>query len=197
MRRHLLCSSEKVRRRFRTQLCKDGNKCRRPVCFFSHSLTELRSPTHTWTPTPDDLKNIPPSAAQAASKQKKPELEERAPDPEKKENVSTNNNDNEKPPEMQMQSREPPSQGTLPPLMTVPKTDEDPSKMALVDKVPSPQELGKTLSGNLTQKVQAARTAGRDRSIDRSKDSTTVICMALCLQELRRECQMRLLVSTD
>lgn len=49
--------------RFRTQLCKDGNKCRRPVCFFSHSLTELRSPTHTWTPTPEDLKNIPPAVA--------------------------------------------------------------------------------------------------------------------------------------
>jgi len=45
--------------RFRTQLCKDGNKCRRPVCFFSHSLTELRSPTHTWTPSPEDLKNPP------------------------------------------------------------------------------------------------------------------------------------------
>lgn len=53
--------------RFRTQLCKDGNKCRRPVCFFSHSLTELRSPTHTWTPTPEDLKNQPPAAPSDAA----------------------------------------------------------------------------------------------------------------------------------
>ena len=156
MRRRTLCSSEKVKRRFRTQLCKDGNKCRRPVCFFSHSLTELRSPTHTWTPTPDDLKNTS-AAAKAESKEKKPEREERAPDPERKENIST---DVKTPPEVQR--REPPIQGTLPPLMTTPKTDEDPAKMAPLDKSLSPQELGKTLSGNLTQKVQAARTSGRD-----------------------------------
>ncbi len=37
--------------RYRTQLCKDGANCRRAVCFFAHSLPELRSPTHTWVPS--------------------------------------------------------------------------------------------------------------------------------------------------
>lgn len=36
--------------RYRTQLCKDGPSCRRPVCFFAHRLEELRTPTFTWTP---------------------------------------------------------------------------------------------------------------------------------------------------
>jgi hypothetical protein len=40
--------------RFRTQLCKDGANCHRPICFFAHSLNELRTPTHTWTPTGSD-----------------------------------------------------------------------------------------------------------------------------------------------
>lgn len=34
--------------KYRTQLCKDGGQCRRPVCFFAHSVPELRSPTYTW-----------------------------------------------------------------------------------------------------------------------------------------------------
>lgn len=34
--------------KYRTQLCKDGGQCRRPVCFFAHSVSELRSPTYTW-----------------------------------------------------------------------------------------------------------------------------------------------------
>ena len=34
--------------KYRTQLCKDGAQCRRPVCFFAHSVSELRSPTYTW-----------------------------------------------------------------------------------------------------------------------------------------------------
>mmetsp|Transcript_14015 Transcript_14015/g.34549 ORF Transcript_14015/g.34549 Transcript_14015/m.34549 type:complete len:618 (-) Transcript_14015:1777-3630(-) len=41
--------------RYRTQLCKDGANCHRPICFFAHSLPELRTPTHTWTPSPEDL----------------------------------------------------------------------------------------------------------------------------------------------
>lgn len=41
--------------RYRTQLCKDGTSCSRPLCFFAHSLPELRAPTHTWAPTPEDL----------------------------------------------------------------------------------------------------------------------------------------------
>lgn len=43
--------------RYRTQLCKDGKNCRRPVCFFAHSVDELRAPTHNWVPTSEDLKN--------------------------------------------------------------------------------------------------------------------------------------------
>eukprot|EP00798_Chlamydomonas_sp_ICE-L_P020579 gene20579-27376_t len=41
--------------KYRTQLCKDGTNCDRPVCFFAHSLGELRSPSHIWEPTPDGL----------------------------------------------------------------------------------------------------------------------------------------------
>lgn len=31
--------------RYRTQLCNDGTNCRRKVCFFAHTLDELRVPT--------------------------------------------------------------------------------------------------------------------------------------------------------
>lgn len=31
--------------KYRTQLCKEGPHCRRPVCFFAHSVTDLRQPT--------------------------------------------------------------------------------------------------------------------------------------------------------
>jgi hypothetical protein len=31
--------------KYRTQLCKEGHQCRRPVCFFAHSLSDLRQPT--------------------------------------------------------------------------------------------------------------------------------------------------------
>ncbi|KIY99041.1 Zinc finger CCCH domain-containing protein 50 [Monoraphidium neglectum] len=30
--------------RYRTQLCNDGNKCSRPICFFAHDAGELRTP---------------------------------------------------------------------------------------------------------------------------------------------------------
>ena len=33
--------------KYRTQLCKDGAQCQRPVCFFAHSVSELRSPEYT------------------------------------------------------------------------------------------------------------------------------------------------------
>ena len=39
--------------KYRTQLCKDGGQCRRPVCFFAHSVAQLRSPTYTWEQTSD------------------------------------------------------------------------------------------------------------------------------------------------
>jgi hypothetical protein len=35
--------------KYRTQLCKEGPACRRPVCFFAHSVGDLRQPTHVWT----------------------------------------------------------------------------------------------------------------------------------------------------
>jgi len=35
--------------RYRTQLCKDAPTCTRRVCFFAHSLEELRQPTETLT----------------------------------------------------------------------------------------------------------------------------------------------------
>ena len=41
--------------RYRTQLCKDGPGCHRPVCFFAHRLDELRTPTHTWMPGAEEL----------------------------------------------------------------------------------------------------------------------------------------------
>ncbi|GAX72572.1 hypothetical protein CEUSTIGMA_g28.t1 [Chlamydomonas eustigma] len=41
--------------RYRTQLCKDGSSCHRPVCFFAHRLDELRTPTHTWMPSQEEL----------------------------------------------------------------------------------------------------------------------------------------------
>lgn len=34
--------------KYRTQLCKEGPHCRRPVCFFAHSVSDLRQPTHLW-----------------------------------------------------------------------------------------------------------------------------------------------------
>lgn len=34
--------------KYRTQLCKEGPACRRPVCFFAHSVLDIRQPTHLW-----------------------------------------------------------------------------------------------------------------------------------------------------
>lgn len=38
-----------------TQLCKDGEACRRPVCFFAHSPQDLRQADTQFDPLPDDL----------------------------------------------------------------------------------------------------------------------------------------------
>lgn len=32
------------------QLCKEGPNCRRPVCFFAHSVLDLRQPSHMFDP---------------------------------------------------------------------------------------------------------------------------------------------------
>lgn len=34
--------------KYRTQLCKEGPYCRRPVCFFAHNVRDLRQPTHVF-----------------------------------------------------------------------------------------------------------------------------------------------------
>lgn len=47
--------------RYRTQLCKDGSGCRRPVCFFAHSLAELRTPTHAFVPKPEERLRVVPA----------------------------------------------------------------------------------------------------------------------------------------
>ena len=33
------------------QLCKEGPNCRRPVCFFAHSVLDLRQPSHMYDPS--------------------------------------------------------------------------------------------------------------------------------------------------
>ena len=38
-----------------TQLCKDGEACRRPVCFFAHSPQDLRQADTQFDPLPEDL----------------------------------------------------------------------------------------------------------------------------------------------
>ncbi|KAI8476573.1 MAG: hypothetical protein J3K34DRAFT_455681 [Monoraphidium minutum] len=46
--------------RYRVQMCKDGGRCRRAVCFFAHSLTrELRAPTHAFVPGPEERMRVP------------------------------------------------------------------------------------------------------------------------------------------
>ncbi|KAK2080205.1 hypothetical protein QBZ16_000058 [Prototheca wickerhamii] len=41
--------------RYRTQLCNDGPNCRRKICFFAHSLEELRVPTAKPFVSPESL----------------------------------------------------------------------------------------------------------------------------------------------
>lgn len=41
--------------KYRTQLCKDGEACRRPVCFFAHSQRDLRQAVTDFNPTSEDL----------------------------------------------------------------------------------------------------------------------------------------------
>lgn len=56
--------------RYRTQLCKDGTACSRPLCFFAHSLPELRASTHTWTPSAEEMQQQSyPNTAQQPSQQ--------------------------------------------------------------------------------------------------------------------------------
>lgn len=45
--------------RYRTQLCKDHEKCDRPVCFFAHSVEELRTPENSFVPGPEERLRVP------------------------------------------------------------------------------------------------------------------------------------------
>lgn len=49
--------------RYRTQLCKDCFTCRRPVCFFAHSLAELRAPVQAGCKPPTDELSCRPVGA--------------------------------------------------------------------------------------------------------------------------------------
>lgn len=49
--------------RYRTQLCNDGTKCKRHICFFAHSLEELRVPTCKPFVPPDALAAATTAAA--------------------------------------------------------------------------------------------------------------------------------------
>ena len=60
----LICSTHTVCLfRYRTQLCNDGTKCRRHICFFAHSLEELRVPTVKPFVPPDALAAATTAAA--------------------------------------------------------------------------------------------------------------------------------------
>ena len=53
-------------RRYRSQLCNDGPKCRRKVCFFAHTIDELRVPPSKPFVAPDMLAGaIEPESAAA------------------------------------------------------------------------------------------------------------------------------------
>lgn len=41
--------------RYRTQLCQNGAKCKRGVCFFAHSVSDLRVPDHSHLNIPEEL----------------------------------------------------------------------------------------------------------------------------------------------
>lgn len=53
--------------KYRTQLCKEGPQCRRPVCFFAHSVGDLRQPSHLWNGNNVESVQAPGSAAAAAA----------------------------------------------------------------------------------------------------------------------------------
>ena len=49
--------------RYRSQLCNDGPKCRRKVCFFAHTIDELRVPPSKPFVAPDMLVGSPETEA--------------------------------------------------------------------------------------------------------------------------------------
>ena len=49
--------------RYRTQLCNDDNRCKRRICFFAHTLEELRVPSCKPFVPPEALAAATPSEA--------------------------------------------------------------------------------------------------------------------------------------
>lgn len=56
--------------RYRTQLCKDHEKCDRPVCFFAHSVEELRTPENSFVPGPEERLRVPESMQVGTGRQR-------------------------------------------------------------------------------------------------------------------------------
>ena len=67
--------------RYRSQLCNDGPKCRRRVCFFAHTIDQLRVPPSKPFVAPDMLSNNAAAPAAAPAADPKP-METGAPAPE-------------------------------------------------------------------------------------------------------------------
>jgi hypothetical protein len=57
--------------RYRTQLCNDGSNCRRKICFFAHSLDELRVPACKPFVSPEALAAAAAAAASDADLKRK------------------------------------------------------------------------------------------------------------------------------
>ncbi|PSC70828.1 coiled-coil domain-containing 94-like protein isoform A [Micractinium conductrix] len=57
--------------RYRTQLCNDGSNCKRKICFFAHSLDELRVPACKPFVSPEALAGAAASAAADAEAKRK------------------------------------------------------------------------------------------------------------------------------
>ncbi len=51
--------------KYKTQLCKEGPRCKRPVCFFAHSVGDLRQPTHVFQEDAQNEADMPKSVAAA------------------------------------------------------------------------------------------------------------------------------------
>jgi len=51
--------------KYKTQLCKEGPRCKRPVCFFAHSVGDLRQPTHVFQDDAQNEAEIPKTVAAA------------------------------------------------------------------------------------------------------------------------------------
>ena len=59
--------------RYRTQLCNDDNRCKRRICFFAHTLEELRVPSCKPFVPPEALAAATPPEAMAEASGSPPE----------------------------------------------------------------------------------------------------------------------------